>query len=92
VGAVYPWWCSRWWVTARLEELDSCAENVLRPVGDEVRVQAWDIAAAASFLLMIGSIDFGTCALIYAPKKQGDCRLSVGQLCPLPEKHAFRWA
>jgi len=40
------------------EKFDSRADNVLRPVGDENRVQAWDKAAAAakSFL---GFVDQG---------------------------------
>ena len=33
------------------EKLDSRANNVLRPVGDEIRVQAWDKAAEAEELL-----------------------------------------
>ena len=52
------------------KKLDSRADNVLRPVGDGVRVQAWDKAAARADSFLLGFVDQG---LEVAPQSAVRC-------------------
>ena len=58
------------------EKLDSRADDVLRPVGDEIWVQAWDKeAVATSFLL--GFVDQG---FEVAPQSAVRCLTTAGTM------------